>query len=124
MEFIALLEQVDADLPESVTRVSVIVDNVRMHTGKKVREWLAAHPRFVFVHPPVHCSWMNQIEQWFSILVRKRLRIADFASIAHLTERLQAFIREWNERAHAFRWTTKSFEKILAKCQQAVLKAA
>ncbi len=41
---------------------------------------------------------MNQSEQWFSILVRKRLRIADFASIDRLTERLQAFILECNER--------------------------
>lgn len=124
VEFIALLEQVDADLPESVTRVYVILDNVRMHTGKKVKAWVTAHPRFVLVHPPVHCSWMNQIEQWFSILVRKRLRIADFASREHLAERLEAFIREWNERAHAFRWTEKSFEKVLAKCEQSVLKAA
>ncbi|MEH2419701.1 MAG: hypothetical protein V7K48_01740, partial [Nostoc sp.] len=33
---------------------------------------------FVFHHPPVHCSWMNQVEQWFSILQRKRLKISDF----------------------------------------------
>ena len=124
VEFIALLSAIDADLPESVTRVYVIVDNVRMHTGKQVRAWLAAHSRFELVHPPVHCSWMNQIEQWFSILVRKRLRIADFESKAHLTERLRAFIREWNARAHAFRWTEKSFDKILARCEQAMLQAA
>ena len=124
VEFIALLEQIDADLPESVTRVYIVVDNVRMHTGKEVLAWLAVCPRFVLVHPPVHCSWMNQIEQWFSILVRKRLRIADFASKEHLAERLEAFIRQWNQRAHAFRWTEKSFEKILAKCEQTILKAA
>lgn len=124
VEFIALLEQIDADLPQSVTCVYVVLDNVPMHSGKKVQEWLVAHPRFVFVHPPVHCSWMNQIEQWFSILVRKRLRIADFASKEHLAQRLLAFIQEWNERAHGFSWTAKSFEKILAKCEQAVLQAA
>jgi hypothetical protein len=124
VEFIALLEQMDADLPESVTRIYLVVDNVPMHSGKKVRAWLLAHPRFELVHPPVHCSWMNQIEQWFSILVRKRLRIADFADKAHLAERLQAFIKEWNQRAHAFAWSAKSFEKILAKCEQAMLKAA
>jgi hypothetical protein len=67
---------------------------------------------------------MNQIEQWFSILVRKRLRIADFASIAHLTERLRTFIQEWNECAHGFAWSVKSFEKILNKCEQALPKAA
>ena len=95
-----------------------------MHTGKQVLAWLAGHPRFELVHPPVHCSWMNQIEQWFSILVRKRLRIADFASKAHLKERLEAFIGEWNERAHPFCWTTQSFDKILAKCEQSLLQAA
>lgn len=124
VEFIALLEQIDADLEASVTRVYLVLDNVRMHTGKQVRAWLEKHPRFLLVHPPVHCSWMNQIEQWFSILVRKRLRIADFASKEHLSERLEAFIREWNARAHAFQWTAKSFEKILAKCEPAMLKAA
>jgi len=123
-EFLALLQQVEADLPASVTHVYLILDNVRMHTGKQVRAWLSQHPRFIVVHPPVHCSWMNQIEQWFSILVRKRLRIADFASKEHLAERLRAFMREWNERAHGFRWTVKSFEKILAKCEPEMLKAA
>lgn len=124
VEFIALLQQIDTDLPESVTCIYLIVDNVRMHTGKQVIAWLEAHPRFVLVHPPVHCSWMNQIEQWFSILVRKRLRIADFADKEQLAERLRAFIREWNERAHGFAWSAKSFEKILARCEQAMLKAA
>jgi len=57
-------------------------------------------------------------------LVRKRLQIADFADKAHLSERLHAFIQEWNERSHGFRWTAKSFEKILAKCETAMAKAA
>ena len=118
VEFITLLETLDRDLPETVTQVYLIVDNVRMHTGKQVLTWLEAHPRFVLVHPPVHCSWMNQIEQWFSILVRKRFQITDFDSKAHLAERLRAFIGEWNERAHGFHWTPKSFEKTLAKCEQ------
>jgi DDE superfamily endonuclease len=124
VEFLALLEQIEADLPASVTHVYLVLDNVRMHTGKQVLAWLEKHPRFLLVHPPVHCSWMNQIEQWFSILVRKRLKIADFAGKEHLIQRLQAFIREWNQRAHAFKWTAKSFEKILAKCEPEMLKAA
>jgi len=120
VEFIALLSKIDADTPATVARIYIILDNVRMHTGKQVRAWLEQHHRFELVHPPVHCSWMNQIEQWFGILVRKRFRIADFADKAHLTERLEAFIREWNERAHAFCWTAESFEKVLAKCERAV----
>ncbi len=42
---------------------------------------------------------MNQVEQWFSILQRKRLRIANFADKEVLAERLQAFIAEWNALA-------------------------
>jgi transposase len=117
VELIALLCLLDAQIPDTVRRIYVVLDNVRMHTGKQVQEWLSRHPRFVWCHPPVHCSWMNQVEQWFSILKRQRLRIQDFASKAELAERIQAFITQWNERAHPFRWTTRSFDKILAKCQ-------
>jgi transposase len=116
-EFIAFLEQLDGEIPASVTTVHLVLDNLRMHKGKQVQAWLAKHPRFVFHHPPVHCSWMNQVEQWLSILRRKRLRIADFASKEALAERLMAFIREWNEIAHPFNWTSKSVAKVMAKCQ-------
>jgi hypothetical protein len=71
----------------------------------------------VFHHPPVHCSWMNQVEQWFGILGRKRLRIADFPNKEALAERLTAFIGQWNEIAHPFNWTSKSVAKVMAKCQ-------
>lgn len=116
-EFIEFLEQLDHEIPREITLIHIVLDNLRMHKGKQVQAWLAKHPRFVFHHPPVHCSWMNQVEQWFSILQRKRLAIADFADKAVLAERLQAFIAEWNEVAHPFNWTTKSVTKIMAKCQ-------
>jgi transposase len=116
-EFIAFLELLDREIDPRVTVIHVVLDNLRMHKGKQVQAWLAQHPRFVFHHPPVHCSWMNQVEQWFSILRRKRLRIADFPSKEHLAQRLMAFIREWNEIAHPFNWTSKSVAKVMAKCQ-------
>ena len=78
------------------------MDNLRIHTCKQVQAWLEKHPRFKFHHPPVYCSWMNPAEQWFSILQRKRSVIAGFADKAALAERLHAFVREWNERAHPF----------------------
>lgn len=118
VELIAFLTQLEAQIPASIRVIRVVLDNVAMHTGKKVQEWLARHPRFVWYHPPVHCSWLNQVEQWFGILKRQRLRIVDFADKAALSDRILAFIREWNERAHPFRWTSKSFDKILAKCQK------
>lgn len=115
-EFIEFLEQLDREIPPEITVIHAVLDNLRMHKGKQVQAWLAKHPRFVFHHPPVHCSWMNQVEQWFSILQRKRLAIADFADKAELAERLQAFITEWNQVAHPFNWSTKSVVKIMAKC--------
>ncbi len=60
---------------------------------------------------------MNQVEQWFSILQRKRLRIATFADKEVLAERLQAFIAEWNAIAHPFNWTRASVAKVMAKCE-------
>jgi transposase len=119
-EFIAFLEQLDRDIRADITIIHVVLDNLRMHKGQLVLAWLAKHPRFVFHFPPVHCSWMNQVEQWFSILQRKRLRIADFADLPALSERLTAFVAEWNEHAHPFNWSTKSAAKVMAKCEVAI----
>ena len=122
-EFIEFLEQLERAIPDSVTKIHLVMDNLRMHTGKQVQAWLAKHPRFKFHHPPVHCSWMNQVEQWFSILQRKRLAIVDFADKAQLAERLHAFVKEWNEHAHPLNWTRKSVTKIMAKCELAEREA-
>jgi transposase len=113
-EFIAFLEHLDAAIPGKIKTIHMVCDNARSHHGKQVRQWLQAHPRFVVHFTPVHCSWMNQVEQWFSILQRKRLRIVDFASKADLRAKLIQFIAEWNEVAHPFHWTTKSVAKVMA----------
>jgi len=60
---------------------------------------------------------MNQVEQWFSILQRKRLRFSDFPDLAQLSERLLAFVAEWNSYAHPFNWSTKSVTKVMAKSE-------
>ncbi len=60
---------------------------------------------------------MNQVELWFGILRRKRLRIVDFADKHHFAERMSEFMSEWNEIAPPFAWTTKSVAKIMAKCK-------
>ena len=57
---------------------------------------------------------MNQVEQWFSILQRKRFRIADFPSKAEMQSKIEQFITQWNQRAHPFNWTTKSVAKVMA----------
>lgn len=124
VEFIELLEEVDRRAPAWVTRIYLVADNVKMHSGKLVRAWLKQNPRFQMHFTPVHCSWMNQIEQWFSILQRKRLTAPNFADLQELESRILAFIEEWNQKAHPFNWTHRSFEKVLAKVEQEIQAAA
>jgi len=124
VEFIQLLEHLDRTIPAEITRIHVVLDNLRVHKGKKVQAWLAEHPRFTFHFTPVHCSWMNQVEQWFGILQRKRFSIADFDSKADLKDKVLKFIEQWNLYAKPFKWTRRSFDKVLAKAEQRVLAAA
>jgi len=58
-----------------------------------------------FVYLPTHTSWLNQVEIWFSILVRRRLKRASFPSTADLRARILAFIAYANQHATPFRWT-------------------
>jgi transposase len=120
VEYLTLLEQLDRTLPATITTIHLLADNVSVHHGKLVQQWLANHPRFVAHFTPVHCSWMNPVEQWFGILRRKRLRSPNFADLATLQRAIHQFITEWNERAHPFRWTAASFERILAKVDAAL----
>jgi transposase len=114
VELIELLEEIDRQTPDSITTIHIICDNVSIHHGRLVRAWLEARPRFRMQFTPVHCSWMNQVEQWFSVLTRKRMRAPNFVDLHDLETKILAFVREWNEIAHPFKWTPKSFDKILA----------
>jgi hypothetical protein len=120
LEYLTLLALLDRTIPATITTIHLLADNVSVHHGKLVQQWLAAHPRFVAHFTPVHCSWMNPVEQWFGILRRKRLRSPNFQDLAALQRALLQFIDEWNTIAHPFRWTSASFEKILAKIDAAL----
>lgn len=124
VEFIELLEAIDQRTPAAITVIHMVCDNVSTHHGKQVRTWLAQHPRFQFHFTPVHCSWANQVEQWFSILQRKRFRYADFADLNALEAAVLEFIAEWNEIAHPFHWTRASFKKILRQADEPAQAAA
>lgn len=127
VECIAFWEHVDRAAAPTITTIHVALDNVRMDKGKQVQAWLRKHPCVMFHFPPVHGSWMNQVEPWFSIVPRKRLRIADFVDKkhrAHRAQRLMAFVAEWNAHAHPFQWSTQSVAKVMATCQSPAAKAA
>ncbi|MDQ2805737.1 MAG: transposase [Chloroflexota bacterium] len=62
--------------------------------------------RIRFVYTPKHCSWLNQIEIWFGMLMRRLLRRASFKSVTELTKRIEAFIAYFNQTmAKPFKWT-------------------
>ena len=64
--------------------------------------------RIRFVYTPKHTSWLNQIEIWFSILVRRLLKRASFSSLDDLKNRILAFITYFNQTmAKPFKWTYK-----------------
>jgi transposase len=63
--------------------------------------------RFEFL--PLHASWLNQIEIWFSILERQALKRASDTHYDERARRIYAFARHWNRTAHPFRWTFKGY---------------
>ena len=63
--------------------------------------------RIQFLYTPRHTSWLNQIELWFSVLVRRVLKRGNFASADALRERILAFIAYFNQTAAPFKWTYK-----------------
>jgi hypothetical protein len=101
-----LVEQVMTEEPyASAHRVFWIVDNGSSHRGKAAIQRLeTAWPTLKLVHLPVHASWLNQIEIYFSIVQRKVLTPNDFASLAAVEERLLAFEKRFGEVARPFEW--------------------
>lgn len=70
--------------------------------------------RISFVYTPKHCSWMNQIEIWFSILVRKLLKRSSFKTVDELKLRILEFMKYFNETmAKPFKWTYKGKPLVL-----------
>jgi hypothetical protein len=89
----------------SARRVFWIVDNGSSHRGQKSIERLERRWRnLVLVHLPLHASWLNQIEIYFSIVQRKVLEPNDFPSLPDLARTLNAFEHRWNEIAEPFDW--------------------
>jgi len=102
-----LVDQVmDQEPYRSARRVFWIVDNGSSHRGERAAEELRArHPQIVVVHTPVHASWLNQIEQYFSILQRKVLTPNDLTSLNALEERIAAFGQRYSSLGKPFAWT-------------------
>lgn len=119
MRWRIVCDNLDIHLSESVVRLVARLCGIDQATlGRKGRQGVLKSTasrqaflsdrshRITFHFTPKHASWLNQIEIWFSILVRKLLRRHSFASKAELKDRIQRFIAYFNQTmAKPFRWT-------------------
>jgi hypothetical protein len=104
--FMALAGQI-MERPEykDAPRVFVIVDNGSDHRGQAaIRRLRKAHPNAIMIHTPVHASWLNQVEIFFSIIQKKVVSPNDFPSLEKLSETLLAFVDRYNQTAEPFHW--------------------
>jgi transposase len=104
--FMALMAQVMSQ-PEyaGAPRVFVIVDNGSDHRGRAaINRLRKAHPNAIMIHTPVHASWLNQVEIFFSIIQKKVVTPNDFASTTELSQTLLAFVDRYNQNARPFNW--------------------
>jgi len=104
--FDRLVDQVMSQEPYlSARRVFWIVDNCSSHRGQRAKQRLNSRwPNLVLVHTPVHASWLNQIEIYFSIIQRKVLTPNDFDSLAAVADRLLSFQNHYQQIAKPFDW--------------------
>jgi transposase len=120
--FMALVDKVMTSEPyASAKRVFWVVDNGSSHRGKTAADRLTARfPNAVMVHTPIHASWLNQIEIFFSIVQRKVVTPNDFTGLDQVEDRLIAFERRYNETARPFRWefTPADLEDLLARIER------
>ncbi|MFH8470834.1 IS630 family transposase [Streptomyces sp. NPDC017991] len=117
--FMVLVTQVMTQEPyASAKRVFWIVDNGSSHRGKKAAARpAAAFPTAVLVHTPVHASWLNQVEIYFSVVQRKVVSPNDFTSLTQVRDRLRGFEDRYNATAQPFQWrfTTSDLDDLLAR---------
>jgi hypothetical protein len=94
------------------------MDNCSAHRGQKAaNRFRDKWPNLMLIHTPVHASWLNQVEIYFSIVQRKVLTPNDFSSLQELEQRLLAFQSHYERSASPFNrtFTRRDLHALLAK---------
>jgi len=120
--FTRLVEQVMTQEPyKSANRVLWVVDNGSSHRGRKAADRLTQQFRnAVMVHTPVHASWLNQVEIYFSVVQRKVVSPNEFTDLNVVVKRLADFETHYNQAAKPFKWkfTTTDLTDLLQRLEQ------
>jgi transposase len=114
-DFLDFLRLVEKHYPTG--ELHLILDNYGTHKHPKVKQWFARRPRYKVHFTPTSASWLNQVETWFSILTRQAVRRGSFNGVTPLRKSVHAFIADWNEEAHPFKWV-KTADEILKKADR------
>jgi transposase len=112
-QFIKFLNAVDKEIPTGKI-VHAVLDNYATHKHPKVRAWLERHPHWVFHFTPTSGSWLNAVENFFSVLTRRRIRRGVFKSVVDLQAAINRYLKEHNQEPKPFVWT-KPASEIIAK---------
>lgn len=116
--FDRLVEQVMSAEPyASASRVFWVVDNGSSHRGPGTEVRLRERwPQVRVVHTPIHASWLNQVELYFSVVQRKVLEPSQWRSLAEIEHALQAFADHYSAIASPFEWrfTRLDLHRVLA----------
>jgi len=106
-EFLRFLGKIEREFPGNAP-LHLILDNYGTHTHPKVKEWLAARPRFQLHFTPTSSSWLNLVERWFRELTTKRLRRGVFHSVPDLISAINEYLRVTNKSTKPFVWTASA----------------
>jgi len=112
-EFIRFLNAVEREVPTGKL-IEAVVDNYATHKHPKVKAWLERHPRWTFHFTPTSGSWLNAVENFFSVLTRRRIRRGSFQSLVDLQAAIKRYLAEHNAQPKPFVWTA-SAASIIAK---------
>ena len=105
-DVLAFFRWIDLHTPRPL-EVHVVLDNLSAHKSEPVRTWLD-HPKRARWHlhfTPTSASWVNLIENWFSLLTKKRLTNSAFTSVADLIAAIEDWTSHWNDDPQPFVWT-------------------
>jgi hypothetical protein len=105
-------------------RVFWVVDNGSSHRGQvSVKRLRGAYPNAILVHTPVHASWLNQVEVYFSLLQRKILTPNDSTNLQELALRIRLYEELTNRQPKPFDWRFTKYD-LFARLQRLAIKEA
>ena len=116
-EWLKFLKLIDAQTPAHLD-LHLIADNYSTHKHRKVKAWLAKHPRFHMHFVPTSSSWLNMVERWFRNLTTQRIRRSSFQNVAALEQAIHEYITAHNQDPKPFTWTA-DLKNILPKIARA-----